>query len=434
MKKLLLFVLLLTNTVFAQPDLMQLSDMYICSDNNSPAIFNLTFQENVLLAPSNPDLYTIKYYTSLQDAQNSINSIAQPQAYTVTANFEQTIYVTATEIANPGNHLVGYFDIVASAIAIAPLHNIELCSGFTNPDSSYYTLDTGLSAQSHYFTWQHNGITIPGTTQSSYTPSLPGEYTVFVQNTSGCSAMASSTVTMSGLQAGNISIQNNDSTITILVDTTGDFRYSINDGQLQESNIFTNVEPGVYFIKVVDGCNNIFIINYAVPDGTPAPTGQAEQTFGPGATLADMEVTGQNIQWYNNPGNNSNEINPLNNDEPLPLSTVLVNGTTYYASQTINGIESQDRLAVTVNVLLQTDNYSLKSLKYYPNPATGYVIFSNNTAINSLEFYNSLGQKVLENESNSTDIKTDISHLPAGIYMVKIKSGNTEKTVRVIRQ
>jgi hypothetical protein len=36
------------------------------------------------------------------------------------------------------------------------------------------------------------------------------------------------------------------------------------------------------------------------------------------------------------------------NEAPLPLTTVIVDGTTYYASQTINGIESIERLAVTV--------------------------------------------------------------------------------------
>jgi hypothetical protein len=45
------------------------------------------------------------------------------------------------------------------------------------------------------------------------------------------------------------------------------------------------------------------------------------------------------------------ESNPLagkqikQSEAPLPLTTVIVDGTTYYASQTINGIESIERLA-----------------------------------------------------------------------------------------
>jgi hypothetical protein len=53
----------------------------------------------------------------------------------------------------------------------------------------------------------------------------------------------------------------------------------------------------------------------------------------------------------------------------LPLTTVIVDGTTYYASQTINGIESIERLAVTVKSgTLGIDELAFKNFSYYPNP------------------------------------------------------------------
>lgn len=75
-----------------------------------------------------------------------------------------------------------------------------------------------------------------------------------------------------------------------------------------------------------------------VVNSTPAPSGSTAQTFSVGSTLADVVVTGSNIQWYDAPGGNL-----------LPPSTLLVNGLTYYASQTDNGCESP-LLAVTVTV------------------------------------------------------------------------------------
>lgn len=69
-----------------------------------------------------------------------------------------------------------------------------------------------------------------------------------------------------------------------------------------------------------------------------APTGSASQTLCSGSTIADLSANGTNIKWYSNSLGGS----------PLSQTTLLTNGTTYYASQTINGIQSYNRLAVMV--------------------------------------------------------------------------------------
>lgn len=70
-----------------------------------------------------------------------------------------------------------------------------------------------------------------------------------------------------------------------------------------------------------------------------APTGSANQTLASGSTIANLVVTGTNIKWYNAEFDGT-ELNS---------TTPLVNGITYYASQTINGCEGV-RLAVTVTL------------------------------------------------------------------------------------
>lgn len=80
---------------------------------------------------------------------------------------------------------------------------------------------------------------------------------------------------------------------------------------------------------------------YVPPPSPPAaPTGAAFQTFCSGATLAQLSATGSSIQWYATATGGS----------PLPSNTVLVNGAMYYASQTVNGLESTSRLMVHVIV------------------------------------------------------------------------------------
>ncbi len=73
---------------------------------------------------------------------------------------------------------------------------------------------------------------------------------------------------------------------------------------------------------------------------TPAPTGEGFQvicyTISP--TVEDLEATGSQILWY------TTAVGGV----PLPSTTTLLNCQVYFASQTIGGIESSQRLAVTV--------------------------------------------------------------------------------------
>lgn len=73
-----------------------------------------------------------------------------------------------------------------------------------------------------------------------------------------------------------------------------------------------------------------------------APTGSTTQTFCSDAavvfTLNDLVVNGSNLQWYAD----------ADGTIPLPSNTPLVNNTTYYVSQTVDGCESNEYLAVLV--------------------------------------------------------------------------------------
>ncbi len=73
---------------------------------------------------------------------------------------------------------------------------------------------------------------------------------------------------------------------------------------------------------------------------TAAPTGNATQNFCAASTIGDLSATGSSINWYVASSGGS----------PLATSTPLVNGTHYFASQTISGCESASRLDVTANV------------------------------------------------------------------------------------
>lgn len=102
--------------------------------------------------------------------------------------------------------------------------------------------------------------------------------------------------------------------------------------------------PGTYIIHWTysDGNGNISTQNQNVIVNSPAlpTTTITNQVFcaTDQPTIANLQITGQNIKWYDA----ANTI--------LPTTTPLVNGQTYFASQTISGCESTKiSILVTVN-------------------------------------------------------------------------------------
>ncbi|GEM_PF-936198 len=72
----------------------------------------------------------------------------------------------------------------------------------------------------------------------------------------------------------------------------------------------------------------------------PAPSGSSSQSFCAPATIANLAATGTSIQWYPTSSGGT----------ALATSTSLINGSSYYATQTVSGVESTSRLTVTVTV------------------------------------------------------------------------------------
>ncbi|MDO9274988.1 MAG: choice-of-anchor L domain-containing protein, partial [Lutibacter sp.] len=98
-----------------------------------------------------------------------------------------------------------------------------------------------------------------------------------------------------------------------------------------------------YATQTIGNCESISRFKVDVTISNPnAPTGDASQSFCSIdlPTIANLVALGDNIQWYSDSTNRT----------PLETTDLLVDGETYYASQTIDGCESDTRLAVTVTV------------------------------------------------------------------------------------
>ncbi len=192
---------------------------------------------------------------------------------------------------------------------------------------------------------------ITATTTSPLSYALPGTYTIVWNYNDG---------------NGNTSTQNQTITITSQPLPTANSpqtfcveqNATLNDIQITGQNIkwYSNLTNGTlvspttvaqdkatyYASQTINGCESNRIpvtINIQV---TSAPTGNANQPFcsSQNPTIANIEITGTAIKWYDAQSNGS----------LLTETTSLVNGKTYYASQTVNGCEGP-RIGITVSIV-----------------------------------------------------------------------------------
>ena len=136
--------------------------------------------------------------------------------------------------------------------------------------------------------------------------------------------------------------------------------------------------------------NNGAGVSYSIVGSVPPPSGSATQSFCNAATLANLIVTGTSIQWYANPTLGS----------PLATSTPLVNGVTYYASQTLGPCESSTRLAVTAIIQPLITYYQDADGDGFGNPASttqsctpvaGFVVDNTDCNDNQLQYLDADG-------------------------------------------
>ena len=163
-----------------------------------------------------------------------------------------------------------------------------------------------------------------------------------------------------------------------------------------------------------------------VVTGTPiaAPTAAATQSVLTGATIANLSATGTAIQWYAT----------ATSTTALPTTTVLVSGTTLYASQTINGCESA-RTAVLVDIPLANNDFEFTSkLSVYPNPFTNVFTIAIDTDA-KIEIFDMVGKFIQSKNIVYGENVIDMDKYATGVYLLKITNTNNQvKTVKVTKR
>jgi hypothetical protein len=194
--------------------------------------------------------------------------------------------------------------------------------------------------------------------------------------------------------------------------------------------IYISTDIYVHTEVAVCSSNESFTITIS-PLPSP-PTGATDQTMtspvGVIATVATIHVTGSNVLWY------ASAEAAQEGTSPLDPSTPLIDGATYYATQTVGNCTSTGIHAVRITVVLGVENVNAIPFTYYPNPVTDVLNIAAPADITSIKVYNLLGQELLSKTVNTANAVLDMGILTSGTYIVNVTANNTVKTFRVTKR
>ena len=362
---------------------------------------------SVTLTFSGPNGYTPTWFDGSQG--NTVTfTPTQAGSVTVTATLENSTYTDAINIIFKPQ----------PTSTITPSGQVLVCA------SSNFSLQantgTGLSYQ-----WFLNGNAITNATNATHLPTAVGSYTVRVTDAATtCSKISEPTVlatTFTPQPNGTVNFCGSQ-VLTVPNGSSNLYQWKKDNVNINgaTTNTYTATQPGVYTCVITNGSCSFTTSNIILNQVATPPTANSTQSFNSGDTLANLSVTGSNLQWYSSPTGGT----------PLPFSTVLVNGATYYVSQTVNGCESS-RIAITVTQNLSNEDFLVAGFAIYPNPTTSLLNFKYTVQVEKILIYNMLGQLVQEEKVNALEGSINIENLAQGTYIVKVN--NVTKGYTIIK-
>ena len=216
---------------------------------------------------------------------------------------------------------------------------------------------------------------------------------------------------------------------------------------------------GTDFTVQVSSCMNPLITD--VSDASFTITG------GSGSTIAVVSPNGgeswtagttNTISWTSDVTGNV-RISLLKNGAPYSLIAASAPNTGTFnwliPTRLLAGAEYKVKVCSAVNplisdmsdgtfsIIIAGDNSDLKSiavnqendnieLKIYPNPATDIININADRNIDNITILNSIGQVVLNNHANASQVQLYVDGYKSGIYFIRIETGTTTTTRKVM--
>jgi gliding motility-associated-like protein len=232
----------------------------MCDDlDDGLEVVDLSDYNAALIA--NPAAYTFKYYTTFTAAQNETadGAIANFSSFTLATGLN-TIYVRVM-FAN------SCFEVVPLVLTVIPLPKLNMKDTYAICENGFVTLTADAGFDS--YSWSN------GANTRSITVTQGGDYAVTVTKNNGtlvCSSTKNSTVEVSEratiTAVETIDWTTSENAITVFVDGSGTYEYSVDGINFQSSNHFFGLPNGAYTIYVNDtkGCGvskkDVYLLMY----------------------------------------------------------------------------------------------------------------------------------------------------------------------------
>ena len=112
----------------------------------------------------------------------------------------------------------------------------------------------------------------------------------------------------------------------------------------------------------------------------------------------------------------------------LNVSSLVFLNDTLYAGTYGNGVWK--RAVNDISLSVQETRIKPDNIRIYPNPASDYLVIESSTPIDNISILDLLGRPVLSEQPNSKQL--DIRDIPAGIYILILRSGREYWRGRII--
>jgi gliding motility-associated-like protein len=280
------------------------------------------------------------------------------------------------------------------------------------------------------------------TTSNSKNNLVAGTYQVLIKNNLGCSSLVANEVVIhpyvniEPLPAVSSSqlfcVQDNKKLNDISISGTNIKWYDAPGSGNLLSGTTVLINRTYYASQTISICESERIPVLVTIQATAAPTGNSVQNFcsTQNAIVGDLEAIGTDIVWYDLAANGT----------VLAASTPLINGVKYYATQTLNGCESVNRLAVTVSISMPTVIVNDVAVSFCDDLNDGVEIVdlvSYDRAITldastQIRFYPSLADA--QNQNNTAEIVSANSYnLQTGVTTLYARVDSNDKCYQEVK-
>jgi hypothetical protein len=419
----------------------------------SPATFNLTpagsYDVFILKLNTSGNLVWANQLGGITSDQGSAIAINGTDIYTTgtftgTADFDPGAGTyNVTPYGNPDVFVHKMSQCTLPGASITPSGTTAFCSG------SFVILNANTGAGLNY-QWKLNTADISGATNSTYTATAAGSYTVVLTNLCGTATSSATTVTVNPLPSVTVTPVGpttfcSGGSVVLNAPVTSNRSYQwkkganlISSATLSSYTATTGGNYRVIVTNTVTGCSKttgsatVVTVN-ALPTATITPQGPTTFCAGGSVVLAANTGTGLTYKWKKG----SNFISGAS----LSNYTATIGGT--YKVEVTNSIGcSKLSAGVVVSVPCKLDGSETVPIaigidvQVYPNPSSGDFVFeiqNENAKKVSISIYDVIGRMISSDDMFDWQFTIYNSQLTPGIYSAVVIQGEYKKVIRLVK-